>query len=222
MKKQDNHNCGLETGPDTECRDCNVSSLLGNMSLVYQGIGGKIRALREEKGMTLEELGKQLGLSLTYLSEIERETRIPSLPTLKKISEFFHVPISQLTNSEAKVMTMGKKIKLAREISGMTQKQLATASELSPGMIAQLESGKVYPSLKSLEKLSQALSTSVCYLILERDDIDGLIGAISPEMRELLCDPQVQVIIGSICSMSEEELKLVLNFIHMLNKPGLK
>ncbi len=132
------------------------------------------------------------------------------------------MPVSQLTNSEAKVITMGKKIKLAREINGMTQKQLAAASELSPGMIAQLESGKVYPSLKSLEKLSKALSTSVCYLILEQDDIDGLIGAISPELRELLFDPQVQIIIGSICNMNEDKLKMVLNFIHMLNNPGLK
>ncbi|HWI54958.1 MAG TPA: helix-turn-helix transcriptional regulator, partial [Desulfobacteria bacterium] len=34
-------------------------------------LGDKLRALREDRELTLKELGEQSGLSLTYLSEIE-------------------------------------------------------------------------------------------------------------------------------------------------------
>ncbi len=195
---------------------------LDTASISTTGLGDKVRALRKEQGLSLEELGKALELSFTYLSEIERGERVPSLQALQKISSFFHIPISLLIGTPAKLMSTGKKIRMNREMRNMTQKQLAGAANVSPGLIAQLEAGKVQPSLKTIESLSKVLGVSVCYLILEQEDVEGIIGGISPELRELLYNPRAQMLIGSICTMDFEDIKLVLNFIGMLKNPPLK
>ncbi len=192
---------------------------LENFCASTNGLGDKIRALREEKGLTLEEMGSSLGLSFTYLSEIERGQRIPSVQALQKISSFFNLPITLFINTDSKLISTGKKIKLNRQNKGLTQKQLAVAANVSPGLIAQLEAGKVQPSLKTVERLADALGVSVCHLILEQEDVEGIMGGINSELREILYEPQVQMLIGHICTMKKEEIRLVLNFIQMLKNP---
>lgn len=185
-------------------------------------IGDKIRALREQKGLSLMELGELLNLSFTYLSELERGTIAPSMVTLKNIAEFFDVPISLFIGNERKNSLIAEKLQRIRKIKGLSQKELAHKANLSPGLIGQLETDKVHASLKTLEKLADALGISVCYLILEQEEVECIIGAISPEFRELLYQPNVQMVIGSICSLPEEKLKLVLNFIQMLRNPAIQ
>jgi transcriptional regulator with XRE-family HTH domain len=194
---------------------------LESASISTTGLGDKIRALRKEKDLSLEELGNSLGLSFTYLSEIERGERVPSIQALQKISSYFGIPISLLIGTPSKLLSIGRKIKINRELRGMTQKQLAAAANVSPGLIAQLEAGKVQPSLKTIEGLSKVLGVSVCYLILEQEDVEGIIGGISPELRELLYNPNAQMLIGNICNMDIKEIRLVLNFIGMLKNPEL-
>jgi transcriptional regulator with XRE-family HTH domain len=185
------------------------------------GMGDKIRALRDKKGLTLEELGSQLSLSVTYLSELELGERTPSIQTLQKISRFFNVPVSLFLHTEGKLLTTGKKIKLTREAKGITQKQLAGTADVSPGLIAQLETGKVQPSLKTIERIAKALSVSTCYLILEQEDTEALIAGIGPELRELLFEPKVQMLIGHICTLDKDQVRLTLNFIQMLKEPSI-
>lgn len=198
-----------------------LSGELDSDSISTTGLGDKVRALRKDQGLSLEDLGHSLDLSFTYLSEIERGERVPSLQALQKISSFFNIPVSLLIGTPAKLLSTGKKIRMNRELRSMTQKQLAQAANVSPGLIAQLEAGKVQPSLKTIESLSKVLGVSVCYLILEQEDVEGIIGGISPEMRELLYNPRAQMLIGNICTMDIEDIKLVLNFIGMLKNPTL-
>jgi transcriptional regulator with XRE-family HTH domain len=194
---------------------------LDGLQLTTAGMGDKVRALRDEKKLTLDDLSRQLDLSVAYLSEIEVGARTPSVQTLQKISRFFGVPVSLFLQTQGKLLTTGKKIRIAREARGLTQKQLAGASDVSPGLIAQLEAGKVQPSLKTIERIASALAVSTCYLILEQEDTEGLIAGISPELREMLFDPKVQLIIGNICSLEKDHLRLVLNFIQMLKEPSI-
>lgn len=197
----------------------NEDTTIEEIGLYANGIGDRIRALREDKGFNQEDLSHTLEISVTYLSEIERGTKVPSLQTLQLISNYFMIPISLLIGTKSKISATAKKIKKARELKDYSQKNLAQKSGLSTGMIAQLESGKVQPSLKTVEKLSQALGVSVCYLILEEEDVKGIVGGVNSELRDLLYDPKVQMIIGSICTLKDEELKLILNFIDMVKNP---
>jgi transcriptional regulator with XRE-family HTH domain len=189
--------------------------------ITLKNVGAKIRVLRQVKNLTLEQLGELTGISLSYLSEIEREKRIPPFSTLRRIADVLETPISLFINNERKMSIVGEKLKKTRLHHGLTQVELADMAGVSPGLIAQIESGTVQASLDTLTRLSQVLGVSVCYLILEQEEVEEIIGAITPEMRELLYDPKVQMIIGSICSMAKEEIILVLNFINMLKKPAI-
>lgn len=71
-------------------------------------------------------------------------------------------------------MNIIETIKNLRGKRGMTQAQLATASELSTTYISQLESGLKSPTLKSLEKISNALDVPfpiLSFLSLGPEDV---------------------------------------------------
>ena len=42
-------------------------------------IGNKIRGIRKEKGITLKQLSERTGLSIGYLSNLERDSSSPTL-----------------------------------------------------------------------------------------------------------------------------------------------
>lgn len=63
-------------------------------------IGSKIKSLRKNRGLTLEELGKKSNLSKTYISQIENKDQTnPSVSVLKKITDAFNVPLMSLFDS---------------------------------------------------------------------------------------------------------------------------
>lgn len=49
-------------------------------------IGNKIRELRNNKGLTLKELGEKTDLSISFLSQVERGTSAVSITALEKIA----------------------------------------------------------------------------------------------------------------------------------------
>jgi len=59
-------------------------------------MGGRIRALRKNAGMTLAQLSAATGLSIGYLSQIERDLSHPSIRTLSDIAAVFNVSMGWL------------------------------------------------------------------------------------------------------------------------------
>ena len=55
-----------------------------------------LRNLRTERGLTQEEFGLQSGLGRSYVSELEREKKSPSLKTLDTIATYFDLSLSAL------------------------------------------------------------------------------------------------------------------------------
>ncbi len=55
-------------------------------------LGAQVRKIRKSKNFTLKELAEQTGLSIGYISQIERNLTDPSLFTLRKISAALDVP----------------------------------------------------------------------------------------------------------------------------------
>jgi transcriptional regulator with XRE-family HTH domain len=68
-----------------------------------KAIGRRIRALREEAGLTLEKLAYESDLgSKGYLSDIEKGLALPTVKTLKVLAERLGVlPLDFLTDPEA-------------------------------------------------------------------------------------------------------------------------
>ena len=52
-------------------------------------IGNNIVKLRTSRGLTQEALGRQIGLTPSAISNIEKSSSYPSVDTLIKIADFF-------------------------------------------------------------------------------------------------------------------------------------
>lgn len=59
-------------------------------------IGEALRLIRVLNGLTQKELAREIDLSDSYVSEVERGNREPSLTVIKKYSEYFRVPVSSI------------------------------------------------------------------------------------------------------------------------------
>jgi transcriptional regulator with XRE-family HTH domain len=70
-----------------------------------ENIGKKLLKLRNEKGLSLRELGKAVNLSHSYIDAIEKGTTNPSLPSLKLIADYFGVDVAYfLANDDEEVI----------------------------------------------------------------------------------------------------------------------
>jgi len=59
-------------------------------------IGNKIRQLRRERGLTLAELGRKSGVSISQISEMERGLKSPTVGILIKVAQGLGVRASDL------------------------------------------------------------------------------------------------------------------------------
>ena len=59
----------------------------------YKQIGNKIRQFRIEKKLTQEEFAEEIGISVSYIGQIERGQRKASIQTLESIGSRLEVPL---------------------------------------------------------------------------------------------------------------------------------
>lgn len=73
-------------------------------------VGDNIKALRMEKEFTQERFAKEIGISRSYLSDIENNRKNPSSKTLQALSEKLDVTMLYLTTGKKAVsdLTSGK------------------------------------------------------------------------------------------------------------------
>ena len=63
-------------------------------------IGNNILKLRLTRGLTQESLGRQIGLTPSAISNIEKSISYPSIDTLIKLAEFFGVTLDYLSTDK--------------------------------------------------------------------------------------------------------------------------
>ena len=61
-------------------------------------IGERIRQLRNDLSLSIEDLANEAEISPSFLGEIERNTKKPSLQSLEKISTALGISLSELFN----------------------------------------------------------------------------------------------------------------------------
>jgi len=66
---------------------------------------------------------------------------------------------------------MGKRIKRQREFLGLQIKELSVKIGVTSSLISQIERGKAFPSIVTLNKIARALNTKVGDLIGENDNL---------------------------------------------------
>jgi transcriptional regulator with XRE-family HTH domain len=79
---------------------------------VRQNLGQVIQRARVEKGVSQEQLSKEIGITRTFLSLIENGRRFPSYDTLERISSFLEKDLNELL-IEAKLDDYDKDFRLA-------------------------------------------------------------------------------------------------------------
>lgn len=181
-------------------------------------LGDRLRLARERKGMSLAEAAEAAGISVSYLSEIERGQAQPAVETLRLLAQVVGLPLSQVFHCG----TIGDKVRMLRERLGLSRAELAQMAGVTPGFIAQLENNKTQASLTTLRRIAQCLDVSPCYLILEDDTAEEIIRGLNPELRALLLEPRVQLVLRMVCDMTDREFEFLLQFIRLLKMSGLQ
>ncbi len=65
-----------------------------------------------------------------------------------------------------------ERLRIVRELRGLSQTELADKARLQPSAISHFETGRRAPSFDNLKKLANALSISVDYLLGRTPDMD--------------------------------------------------
>jgi transcriptional regulator with XRE-family HTH domain len=63
-------------------------------------IGKVLRTLRNQSGLSLRKLGKEIGISFNTLNAYERNAIHPTLESSYKMARFFDIPIEYLIHGE--------------------------------------------------------------------------------------------------------------------------
>jgi len=132
---------------------------------IYDNIGIQLRQIREEKKMTLIQLGKISGVSYTHISEIERGKTCASLKTLEKLAIVLEIPTRYFFQLEEN-FTLGDKVRRLREKQNLTQVQLAEKFGVSLSLIGQIETGRVKPALDTLQSIANVFGVNICYFLM--------------------------------------------------------
>ncbi len=74
-----------------------------------------------------------------------------------------------MSNRDALAVRIGANLKTLRLESGLSQKSLADATQLSPTLISRIESGLVRPSIATLELTAQSLKVDIGYFFRDEE-----------------------------------------------------
>ena len=101
-----------------------------------QGIGPRIKALREEKGLSLDELSKMTGFEIALLSQIENDEIKPQLGTVMRLSKALDSAFGRLVSGVGDrlyaVTRRSEQKIVSRSTSRKGQQQLYTYRSLAP------------------------------------------------------------------------------------------
>ncbi|MGE5255867.1 MAG: helix-turn-helix domain-containing protein [Hyphomicrobiales bacterium] len=115
-----------------------TGELAAPSSREVEAIGSRIRAIREEKGVPLDELSKLTGFEVSFLSGIEKGKVQPQLGTLIKLSKALDSAFGRLVSGAGeKLYSITRKSErrpAARSTSKTGKKHLYSYKSLSPGV----------------------------------------------------------------------------------------
>ena len=92
-------------------------------------IGGFLRALRTEKGLTQEQLAEQVGVTRRSVSRWETGSNLPDLDVLLELADYYHVELRELLDGERKAVPIDTALvettRKVAEYSNAEKKRLA-------------------------------------------------------------------------------------------------
>ncbi len=94
-------------------------------------IGYTIKSIRKSRKMTLKQLSEKTGLSVSYLSNLERNTCSPTLLNIQKICEVFGNSLGDMLerNAEEKIIIRGQDRKVTVDESSNIKLEIVDFGE---------------------------------------------------------------------------------------------
>ena len=124
-------------------------------------LGSKLRSVRTSRDLTLDKVSSRLGVTPSYLSEIERGNKIPSLKVLCNLTRYLDLPRDffrdVLEDPGDEVMSFGQMLESRREGLGLTIDDLARAIGWPATYIEIAESGDKKVPEKFVRDLAEEL-----------------------------------------------------------------
>lgn len=146
--------------------------------------GSEIKRIRESKGISVEDLAREVGIPDACLEEVEKGKRRLGNQTLKKLTEALNIDEEQFSafdqGSGEKIeketgeyisYSAGRKLRQVREEQGLTLVECGKKAGISYTHISEIERGNVCPSLKTLDKLATALGKPVSFFLKSESPI---------------------------------------------------
>ncbi|WP_374724120.1 helix-turn-helix domain-containing protein [Calidifontibacillus erzurumensis] len=156
-------------------------------------LGENLRKFREKKGLSQIEVCNHIGLSSSaVLSNYERDERIPSLDTVKKLARLYDVSLDELLGfdvvplKEGQVDIFRERLYLLRTEQNISRKELGDVIDKDESYIENLETvTKELPSANILYDLANYLGCTPDYLGGYVDEKDAL-HPDTPKPKELI------------------------------------
>ena len=101
-------------------------------------LGRRIREARNKLRFTQEVLAEKADIAVTYLGEIERGEKTPSLDVLINIAESLQVSCDYLLRDSVEAGTIYVDADISRKLSGLTRKQKIAAEAILDAYIKSL------------------------------------------------------------------------------------
>ncbi|HHY26010.1 MAG TPA: helix-turn-helix domain-containing protein [Desulfitobacterium dehalogenans] len=180
--------------------------------------GEKIKFIRQGRSLSIEELSELSGISPELIRAYEEGSDKPDFESLNRLAEVLNVTVRYFLEKSADKLSIGGRIKREREKSGLKSSTLADKAGVSPSMISQIENDQAEPSLDTLESIAEALGVSVCYFLLEQEDVENLLSSLNPDVLSLLGDPRVQSVLRAVRDFEAGDLKFILNYIQFFKR----
>jgi transcriptional regulator with XRE-family HTH domain len=85
---------------DDDEADGTAESRADGLRQIVDGIGPKLRELRVQRGMSLQQLAERADVSAAAIHKIERNGMVPTITTLLKIAAAFNRPVSYFVEEQ--------------------------------------------------------------------------------------------------------------------------
>lgn len=98
------------------------------MSGISKLVGENIRSLRKRKGLSQEQLALRAEINASYMGQVERGEKNPTIDVLAKIAAALQTPLEHVVivdsgTTSFEVDTGGYADKIAHQLSGLTVKE---------------------------------------------------------------------------------------------------
>jgi transcriptional regulator with XRE-family HTH domain len=98
---------------------------------IVESIGPKVRRLRLQKGLSLQQLAERSGVSAAAIHKVERNGMVPTITTLIKLAASLNRPVSYFVGEETEVDSLVALVRKADRKAVYTSKHGLTLEGIS-------------------------------------------------------------------------------------------